>query len=265
MQAIYSIEDDRFDITDLENKKLILEFQQGKFVFIVLNNITNSIEWLEDFPITEWENDLPIIFDNHQFLKANFWAQVVVVFHAIQKAIVPTKFIGKIDKSHLIPNYNSPDQNVEIKTFKINEERTLLYRVPKYFQDFLSKVYIGKEIYFIPMELCQPKENDGLIILVSNDACNFSTHNGSMINSSVFIGLRNTRHFEKCIDYFGEENAKVVLLGTVTNYSPLFDVIKRKDCDLSFGVLSSQVKFSQYFSEVPKHKYFTIFNSVLYF
>jgi hypothetical protein len=242
-----------------------MEFQHGKFVFIVFNNRLNQIEWLEDYSISNWEKDLPVIFDNHKFLLANFWDEVVVVFHSSQKAIVPTPFFDKIAPEKLIPNFECTDEVIEFKSYMLHMGRTLIYHVPAYFRNFLNSVYVNKEILFLPMEVCLPKVKNGLVVFVSNNNCYFSTYDDIELKDSKFIKIKDNRHFELCVDYFLEAGTQVVLLGTITTYSPLFNSIKNRDYEVVFGELASEVKFTQYLSEVPKHKYFTIFNSITCF
>jgi hypothetical protein len=265
MTATYSVIEDRFDISELDQKKLILEFQREKFVFIVYNNVNESIEWLEDYFISNWETDLAIIFDNHQFLKANFWAQINVVYHSSQKTIVPTKFVEVLDYSQFILNFHHSDQQLSILNFKLDNEKTLLYHVPEWLMGFLGQTYPQKDLNFLPMEICQTKNKDSLVLFFSERAVNFSIFDQKGIIETKLMKINDATHFGKCLDFFLNENHCIAMLGSITNYSPRYNHLIQRKNKMVFGELSSEVKFTQFFAEVPKHKYFTIFNSIIFF
>lgn len=265
MQAIYQVRDDRFDIADLEHKKLILEFQVNKFVFTIFNTKNNTLEWLEDFPIHNWESNLKDIFDSHQFLKANFWNQIGVVFHSKQKAIVPQKFIGENNLKEFILDFETKEESPVFKAFMINTESSLVYHVPRLFLDFLVETYQNRVIEIIPMEVCQAQQAKTQSLHLNKNWINFSRIGINGIEDSKLIEIKSRQHLSKCLAYFAREGFDINLLGEITNYSSTYELVVQSKEKVKFGLLSSSVRLSQFFADVPKHKYFTIFNSIKYF
>lgn len=257
----FIIEDDRFDVSELADKELILEFQRSKFVFIVKCQKSNEIQWLEEYSLDLNLEVLKLIFNQHRFLKANFWNAIKVVYHPIKKAIVPDTYFQNSNPVDLLPEGVNPKEAIEIRSFKISPTLHLIYQIETNILNFLTDVYIDKKLHIIAMDRCLINTPNCLIMHFEKENITLQKVENSYIEQSRILNFKNFEIFKSLIETLGlnmEED--LVLTGEITTYSKYYHHLSSSFKRVSFGKPIGNLRLSQYFSEVPKHKYLTIFN-----
>lgn len=261
LKPSYSIHDDRFDVAELADKELILEFQRTKFVFIVKCLKSKEIQWLEEYPIQFDFSILKQLFSSHAFLKANYWAKVKVVYHPIHKAIVPKSYFNKFSPQELLPELLSTEEEPNFDNFKITSNSYLVYQIDSSLSEFLEDTYPKKKIDIVSMDLCLVKipncyamhfEKENLTLQIIKD--------GSVLQSRIlhFDKLQQFKIIIESLELGIHE--ELVLTGEITTYSKYYHWLNDTFEHISFGKPLGNIRLSQYFSEVPKHKYITVLN-----
>ena len=112
---VYQISDERFSIEQIENYDLFIEAHSNRFKFILREKSSKIIIWLEDHyfgPLESEEEYLQKVkdlFNNHLFLKANFWNSIEVLSDASPFfCLIPNDFFNPLlSENYLKAHFSS--------------------------------------------------------------------------------------------------------------------------------------------------------------
>ena len=272
---IFKVTDDRFSIERIEDYDLLMEVQQTRFKFLLREKISKTVIWLEDHYLGANNNPdtlelkLKKVFSDHEFLKANFWNSINLTVDFPSFCSIPVTFY----ESDLSLNYlkiQYPDLNLtelEIVSLKMKEEY-LLFGIPKrtisVFQDYFpnrlivfSNSFMNSIKYFYSHERIQ---NKNLLILNDDwlESIYIEPKTGNIKTEKITLKSKNLKTFLNEIETNGQ--LKTLIFGEITPFSHTYRVIKDKLKALEFGGIPRNSKLSQYFSEIPEQRYFTLMN-----
>lgn len=272
---IFKVTDDRFSIDRIEDYDLLMEVQQTRFKFLLREKSSKTIIWLEDHYLGSnnspetFEFKLKKIFAEHEFLKANFWNSINLTVDFPCFCSIPKDFyVEKLSQNYLKVQY--PDLasvEFEIETIKIKDEY-LIFSVPKKTISLFENYFPSKVVSFSNSLLNSIKyfygheriQNKNLLILNDEwlEAIYIEPKTGSIKTEKITLKSKNLYGFLNEIEKNGQ--LKTLIFGEITPFSAIYRVIKEKLKALEFGGIPRNSKLSQYFSEIPEQRYFTLLN-----
>lgn len=270
---IFKITDERFSIERIEDFDLLIEVHKTRLKFILRDKITLTVIWLEDHfmgnieTIDEIQHNLNQVFRDHEFLKANFWNKLAVAIDFPCYCTVPKElYEPKLRDTYLKLLY--PD--LELSDFKKStleiQNYVYIFLIPQNIISVFQKVYSQEKIdftnstsnilkYFNNHERIQNKN-----ILLLNDetleAIFIEANTGFLITEKINLNSSSLMIFLDEIETKGQ--LKTLIFGEITPFSSYYKVIKNKLKALEFGSIPKNVKLSQYFSEIPEQRYFSL-------
>lgn len=262
LKPSFLIEDDRFEVSDLSEKELFLEFQRTKFVFIVKCLKFKEIQWLEEYAIPFDFSLLKNLFESHPFIKANFWSKIHVIYHPLNKAIVPIDYFKANREVALLPNFDSRKENDAFGNFKVTQQSYLIYHKEEGLIQFLEEAYPNKKLNIIPMDVCLVKIPNCTVMHFEENVLTFQILKSGEILQSRIIQFDSLKRFKDIISTLKLDfKRELILTGEITSYSGYYTWLNVIFEKVSFGRKLGNVRISQFFSEVPKHKYISILNA----
>ena len=271
---VYQISDERFSIEQIENYDLFIEAHSNRFKFILREKASKIIIWLEDHyfgPLESEEEYLQKIkdlFNNHLFLKANFWNSIEVLSDAPFFCLIPNDFFNPLlSENYLKAHFSSLEtSDFQIKSDKIGNQN-LVFGFPKKLISVFEEIYAQKEIFYSLSIINAVKyfEKDQALhnknILVLSD-----TWIEAIVKNPITKDLKIEKlstQSNSFLDVLGriekEGELKNLIFGEITPFSNIYKVIKQKLKALEFGTIPKGTKLSQYFEELPEQRYFTLF------
>jgi hypothetical protein len=270
----FKITDDRFSIEKIEAYHLVLEVQHSRLKFYLKENLTNIIIWLEDHYLdtknseTEFHDKIKNIFAQHEFLKANFWKSITLITDFPCFCEIPETFYDEdLKKQYLIKHFKHLDvEEFMIQTEKIREN-IYIFGFPKRLFSIFSEIFNNSEILLKNSAVNNMKRfkentqllNKNLLIISDNwlDAI-FQSQSTSTIRY-LKIALDAKKIEQLLTEIVKDGQIKSIVYGEITPYSAVYKQIKQYLKALEFGYLPKNINLSQYFSEIPEQRYFTLF------
>jgi hypothetical protein len=245
----YSIQDERFDISQIVESELIIETGPGLFR-IAVKDTHGYFRILEDYsfpgkhPSEKW---LDALFSGHRLLSARFWKNIKWLVHSENKTRVPCSVsIEKADEllKAFIPGVAECDDRVLVQA---DEQCSYVYTANKQTDDFLHQFYTGKGIETISADCFLATHFSEPVLLFYPDGYGYFDSKNSYFSNRI----------EALFPLFNKE-LTIHVFGEVTKYSRKFRELEH-DFKLILGVSDNgKMKLSQYFSESPVHRYFCI-------
>jgi Protein of unknown function (DUF3822) len=274
--ANFKISDERFSVENIDNHDLIFEISKTRIRFFIKNKQAETIIWLEDYfiglenELEEIEAKISEIIKNHIFLAANFWNSI--------KVVINTPFFGLIPTSHFKESLQSKYlgiyfPKVDFKNFSFNShflessQTHFVYAYPTVFLKAIEGFYEEKKIdlSFSIFEISShfkqkiTLHNKNYIIIDDMFLYIFILETPKRGLSVDTIPIQSD-NLKKYLEYYLKEGQiKSILLGEITPYSMLYNQIKSLGKAAEIGNLKSEAKLSQYFDEMPIHRYWPLF------
>ena len=272
---VFKITDDRFSIDRIEEYDLLIEVQQTRLKFLLRETSTKTTIWLEDHYLgtnnnpTTIEENLKYVINQHEFLKANFWNSIDVTVHFPFYGIIPKDFFSlHLSEKYLKLQY--PELVVEeyqTENFPIKDDQ-FIFLTPKNLKKLFESYYPNKPIGFSNtfanalkyFEKHNRIQNKNLIIIYDSwmEAIYIEPKTGNL--KSEAVSLKSKILPDLLIEIEKNGQLKTLIFGEITPFSTIYRLIKNKLKALEFGGIPRNCKLSQYFSEVPEQRYFTLLN-----
>ncbi len=270
MEPIYKITDERFDVSRIDQYDLCIEAGTGRFRFFLRSALDSTVIWLEDYYLrgggnfAEGTEMLEKIYADHGFLQASFWNNVHVSLITPFHLICPEElFMPDREKDYLNTVFDYRLSEGFLFGSKWFGQSGLLFGYPEYLRAFFSGKYPVDKISF---QMSAAKASSHLI-------------NGADPENTVHIYLDDTyitfyfvdpRHgiqaerFPLSSDDYTElvrnfENRLCFVFGELTLYSPVFRTLQGLCRNIKFGTHPNGINFSQYFQDMPQHRYAGLF------
>ncbi|MCP9767601.1 DUF3822 family protein [Lacihabitans sp. LS3-19] len=270
----FKITDDRFSIDKIDTYHLVLEVQQSRLKFYLKEDASNAIIWLEDHYLDtqntkeEFLNKIKDIFSRHDFLKANFWKSITLISDFPCFCKIPEVFYD-VDLTNQYLKLHFKDlitEEYQIQTEKLQQDIYII-AFPKCLITTISEIYTNADINLknsiinnIKVFNKNPEFKSKNLLIISDMWLDviFQNQSSSMLSHSrIALNSKNIHNFIKEIVKSGQ--IKSVVYGEITPYSTIYKQLKYYLKAVEFGSLPKSIKLSQYFSEVPEQRYFSLF------
>ncbi len=272
MEPIYKVTDERFDVGNLDQHDLSIEISTERFRFSLKNISSGLIVWLEDYYLgggADFEENQSIIekiYAEHQFLAANFWHKVQVSFVSPFHLVCPEHlFMPGKEKDYLNILFDHKlSENFAFRHRNFKESQTtLLIAYPAYFQHFFASKYPKEKTTFhftaeeITRSLVEGQDPENLVYIFLDDSCITFYYLDQFNTLQIERFPLQSKEYINLIKNFGDKLCFV--FGELTLYSPTFKTLQTTCKNIKFGSSSARVKFSQYFQDLPQHRYVSLF------
>ena len=273
MEPIFKISDDRFDADQIDLYDLKIEWQDCRFKIALKNARSNTFIWFEDYFLGSYatfENSVSQIremFNAHAFLKANFWNSIVVSvdtprFLRLENELFDDQ-IPPFDYLKMVfPHLESSDFEIIESPF---DKVRYLFGIPKVIFNLLSEIYQNKTLEIKP-KLANLAEffNKNNQLNTSNLLIVNDKWIDTIITKNTEIEIRKfpSVSYEinpKVFTLLNSNGKKTYLFGEITPFSAIYKVIKANIEQVEIGKLPDNIKFSQYFDEVPEQRHLSLF------
>jgi hypothetical protein len=272
---VFKITDERFSIERIEDYDLLIEVQQTRLKFLLRETNSKTIIWLEDHYLgassssSSLELKLKNIYSQHEFLKANFWNKIEITIHFPFYGVIPNAFFSR-DLSEKYLKIQYPE--LDFEKYKIEEilvkDENFLFLIPKELISIFQNYYPTKQLRFSNtlanaikyFETHERIQNKNLIIINDSwlEAIYIEQKTGIIKTEAVSLKSKLLVAVLSEIEKNGQ--LKTLIFGEITPFSSIYRLIKNRLKALEFGGIPRNCKLSQYFSEVPEQRYFTLLN-----
>lgn len=253
----FSVTDSRFTIDHIPESELIFELSDTYFRFAIKQLSDHKFVWLEDFTIYQ---DLDIaefilnILENHSLLSARFWKVIKFICHSTIKTVIPSH----LDDYQIDELWHSLYGEVQTNKLRLHQkigENTLLFEVLSEPLLAIQSFYGDKAISIRPVEsIVYPATRKTMLLFYRNGLQVFKG-----FEHFVSYAANDFESIKKVLNI--SEAQKIEVLGEVTEYSNIYRSLKNSYPQLQLSPSKGNLVFSQYFQDIPKHRYFIIFNS----
>lgn len=272
MEPIYKVADERFDVGNLDQHDLSIEISTERFRFSLKNISSGLLVWLEDYYLGgggDFEENRAIIekiYKEHPFLAANFWHKISISFVSPFHLVCPDQlFMPGKEKDYLniVFDYKLSDHfSFQHKDFKENRS-TLLVAYPSYFRDFFTSKYPAEKTAYhltaeeITRSLVEGQDPENAVYIFLDDSCITFYYLDQQSTLQIERFPLQSKEYINLIKQFGDKLCFV--FGELTLYSPTFKTLQTNCKNIKFGSSSPKVRFSQYFQDLPQHRYVSLF------
>jgi Protein of unknown function (DUF3822) len=269
----YIIKDDRFTIDQIDFHEVFFEISINRFKFYLLNTKNETIVWLEDHflglqnTLEEFSEKIKIIITSHEFLAARFWKNIYVDFLSPFLIQIPKEFKDLNEKHFLeIAFPKLPTELFEIGKFEIsNVENLYIWAFPKIIKEELLNIYLNREINVQPLieKLISKIENEKRLNKKNQTLFHFDDLYLTIIqadtNNYLNVEVFPTKNIISRKEWrIALENAQndIIMTGEITTFSSFYKNAKSINQKVEIGNTIKTKKLSQYFMDLPIHRYF---------
>lgn len=150
-----SIRNKDFDIEDLGYYKLYLSIGNDDFRVFIVSSINNTVVFLEHYRFfsrlssEEIVSSLSRIYDNHPFLKANYWQTIYIAIRGGAFSLVPKEFFNPDNPQSYIKLSEEASEN---NVLFVNSLRTMetfnIFSIDKAIAQWFQHTYPSKDLIF---------------------------------------------------------------------------------------------------------------------
>jgi hypothetical protein len=281
IEPTVEIKDDRFDVGLISNCTLKLDLSKNRFQFCVVNNQNNTCLWLEDyqFSFIFSENSLVSnvnqIYQEHHFLPANYWESIYYqintkIYSFIPKSVYKSeealKYLQFLTGLQLTDKYSIFEEVIEDK------EMVCVYAIEKELLSWFKNMYpthrnkpIPRILTFMNVSFQNATSNSIHISFEDDfiDVIYWKKGQLQLINHYSYKTINDLEYFllmicneMDCLN----PGVDLYLYNEITPFSESFQVIERNFSQRRFAHVTNKIKFSQYFQDLPEHRYCTLFS-----
>ena len=272
--------DDRFGINMISNSVLLIDVFKNRLQFCVLNLQSETFLWLEDYQFSSvlgsnlFEFNLNSVYQNHHFLSANYWASIQLQVNTPIFTFVPKTIFKREDSSRYLQLLTGSQVSDKYLIYDVEiegEEVVCVYGIEKNILNWFKNMYPAQKISPLP-RIKTLLENSRLIAKSNSLHISFEENDIDVaLWKSGQLMLCNRYQYRTFSDfeYFllmitnelscDNSTLEVYLYGEITPFSEMFAVIERNFTQRRFAGLTTNFKFSQFFTDLPEHRYSNLF------
>ncbi|MES2730528.1 MAG: DUF3822 family protein [Bacteroidota bacterium] len=281
------VKDDKFDVENIHHYNLCLELGMDGLRICIIDTENSRCMWLEDYRFSsiffteQLLDQLQHIYDDHHVLRAGFWKSVRVAVRDQVFTLVPGSLFKKENLSqylNLVKDGTTAESNKAHSFRHPSSDMVSIFSVDSRIAEWFGAAYPSKSIEFI-------HQTSAFIegIIQSGDYSNFKSLYVYVENSYLTLVVTKEKKLEFCNTFFyasvqdfvyyvmfimdelklNPETSKVILYGTITHDSTIFEQLYKYIRHISFGVKPKSLRFSYTFDEILDHQYFSTYNIYL--
>lgn len=246
------ITDDRFTIDQINESHLIIEINQ-RFIRLAVKNPEHIFMILQEYILhADKKFNLEEFAAQNKWLSVRFWKKITLILHSTKKTFVPGAMDEELAKKAWVCMYGKPAPHTLILQ-QVFDDYTLVYSGPEILIDFFKKHFnLNDNLEILPIEALISWNTDTIYLVFERKSCHVFYRKSGF--NSYFLASEN-------IDDLALKPKKVVLMGEITKYAVEFKKLENTFDEVNLADFLENVRFSQYLDEIPKHRYFLIFNA----
>ncbi len=277
----FEIKDDRFDVSQIADSHLMIEVGHDRFRFAVYNTIHNAVMWLEDYHVfsllthNQLLSTVQRIYQSHQFLAANYWKTIRLTVNANHFTLIPEEYYQSdevVKYLNFAAGKNLTEQEQIFEFRHAHYGIINVFSVEKNLVNWIKEMYPAKKITPVPVistlieGIVKDRTNRGLhlyfeenyvsLIYFQEDKLHFCNRfqyrtAPDMVYHVLFIMNELGLETEMPVTFYGE----------ITSFSEGYTLLSKTLKNIEFARNPTKIKFSQYFEQIPEHRYYTLFCS----
>jgi hypothetical protein len=276
----YIIKDDRFDTTLISEYHLCIEIKSDHFRFAVFSEPSQTFMWLEDYQTTLlWGQDkfthfIKEIIKDHAFLGANYWRSIQIITHSDAFTMVPTDLFQPNDMAKYITfvtgKVPSPLEQILEYSYTTFRAHTV-FSVESNLTSWIKSTYQSRAITPIHLSsiwiegVLRQANPDGFHIYFEGDAVillYIKEGKVTYCNRFIYRTADDLVYYVLFVMHVLSIDADAVILfyGEITTFADNYVMLAKSLPNIQFASSPTNVKFSQYFYEIPEHRYFALFS-----
>ncbi|WP_259016842.1 DUF3822 family protein [Emticicia fluvialis] len=277
----FEVKDDRFDVSQIADCHLLIEAGHDRFRFAVYNTIHEVVMWLEDYHVfslfkhSQLLATVKQIYKNHPFLSANYWKSIRLTVSTNHFTLIPDELYQPDDMAKYLnfaagKNLSELEQAFE---FKHGHSGIVnVFSVEKELVNWLKEMYPAKKITPQPLlstlieGSIKDKTNTGLHLYFEENYVSVVYFQDARLHFCNRLQYRTAQDMVYYVMFIMNEltldaDVPVRFYGEITTFSEGFVLLNKTFKNIEFAANPSRIKFSQYFEEMPEHRYYTLFCS----
>lgn len=276
------IKDDNFIVEELGKYNLLFQLNQFLFRVCITDSESNRCLLLEDYILEgvttseELLEQLNLIFENHEVLKANFWKSIRMAFKDLDFSLIPRSLFDKkhlSDYLHINCGTESSEKKDIYYYIQNSSESVSVFSAEKTIVDWFQRQYPGKIITklhhtsaFIEGVFQEKKSNNTSLFV--NTEKNFLTilakseRGLEFCNSFYYSGVEDFVYFVLFVYHqlgLNPESTPLTLFGEINPDSQCYKQLFKYISEVNFGDKPSSMSFGYRFDEVFDHRFFDLY------
>lgn len=260
----------------MDSYQLLIKFGASSSTVAVFEKETNKFLFAESFLYDNAESDtsmvvrLQNIWNNHEYLIASFWKEVVLIPVNKQFTIVPSKLFSEEQSSdYLKLNTRVSQSKEQVFSQELPSiESTAIFTIGSELYDWFKEIYPQAEIkcahlassFLMGISSSIPSSSNTIYVNTSGKLMSVAVvQDGKLKFVNNFEYHRSPEDF----NYFvllviselqlAQETVEVKVWGDISETTPQMDVLKSYVKSLSFGDRPEEFTFTVPFNEIPNH------------
>ncbi|AFK03942.1 hypothetical protein Emtol_2807 [Emticicia oligotrophica DSM 17448] len=277
----FEIKDDRFDTNQIADCHLLIEVSRDRFRFTVYNSIYDLVMWLEDYHVFSLLNEnqllktLKNVYQNHQFLAANYWKTIRLSVNANHFTLIPEEYYESNEAAKYLNfaagrNISEKEQIIDFRFSRFGA--VCIFGIEKETITWFKEMYPARKIDPIPVigtlieGIVEDKNNQGLHIYFEDYYITIIYFKDSKLHFCNRFHFRTSQdmvyHVLFVMNELGlQTDTPVIFYGEITSFSDRYIQLGQSLSNIKFALNPSKIRFSQYFSDLPEHRYYSLFSS----
>jgi hypothetical protein len=277
----FEIKDDRFDTNQIAECHLLIEVSRDRFRFAVHNSLHEVIMWLEDYHVFSLLNEnqliksLKNIYQNHLFLAANYWKTIRLSVNANHFTLIPDEFYETDEAAkylHFAAGKNLSEQE-QVFDFRFSRFGAVcIFGLEKQIVSWFKEMYPARKITPVPVigtlieGIVQDRNNNGLHLYFEDYYVTIIYFKEAKLHFCNRFQFRTAQdmvyHVLFVMNELGlQTDMPVTFYGEITSFSEGFVQLTKSLTNIKFALNPTKLRFSQYFEDLPEHRYYTLFSS----
>jgi hypothetical protein len=281
---LLEIKDERFDAEKCAEYELMIELGAERLRFFVLESANRRVLCLEDYSIGGLPNDkkwavwLGKLFEEHPFLGADSWKNVVICFNTPSFTLIPDVYFRKEYANSylgLIRGEIMEGEQLLHQEVKKLEARNI-FAVNKELWEWILTTYTIQLPAFVhqtgaliegTLNLSAAEKGNTLMTFHFED--DFVTLTLARKEQLLFcnkFGYKTAADMGYFVMFVLDslqltpENVSCYLYGEITPYSEDYQLLKKFLPHLLFGKNPKKLALGDVFEDLPEHRYFSLYN-----
>jgi Protein of unknown function (DUF3822) len=277
----FEIKDDRFDSNKIAESHLLIEVSRDRFRFAIHHSEHDIIMWLEDYHIFTLLNEnqllktLKNIYQQHPFLSANYWKTIRLAVNANNFTLIPDEYYEANEAAKYLnfaagKNLSEKEQIFDFKHSRFGA--VSIFGVEKELINWFKEMYPARKITPVPVlasiieGIIQDRNNNGLHLYFEDNYITILYFKEAKLNFCNRFQFRTSHdmvyHVLFVMNELGlQTEMQVTFYGEITSFSEGYIQLSESLKDIRFALNPTKIRFSQYFDDLPEHRYYTLFSS----
>ena len=277
----FEIKDDRFDTNQIAESHLLIEVSRDRFRFAVHHSEHDVIMWLEDYHIfsllaeNQLLKSLKTIYQKHNFLSANYWKTIRLTINATNFTLIPDEYYEADEAAKYLSFAAGKNLLEREQIFGFKHSRfgaVSIFGVEKELIGWFREMYPARKITPVPVlgslieGIVQDRNNNGLHLYFEDHYISILYFKEAKLHFCNRFQFRTSQDMVYHVLFVMNElslpiEIPVTFYGEITSFSEGYTKLNESLKNIKFALNPTKLRFSQYFDDLPEHRYYTLFSS----